>query len=87
MAHPLYDAAWFAWIVAFHHPDAAETAWRAYVLAQNLSGMSLDLVSWMWPLLLLERLAESSHADERAGWTGRLLESLSPEAVGQAQRG
>jgi aminoglycoside phosphotransferase (APT) family kinase protein len=29
LAHPLHDAAWFAWVVSFHHRDVAGAAWSA----------------------------------------------------------
>jgi aminoglycoside phosphotransferase (APT) family kinase protein len=36
LADPLLDAAWFYWIVAFHHPAQEAAAWRAFVTASGL---------------------------------------------------
>jgi aminoglycoside phosphotransferase (APT) family kinase protein len=33
---PLLDAAWFRWIVAYHHPDLAAAAWSAFAGAAGL---------------------------------------------------
>jgi aminoglycoside phosphotransferase (APT) family kinase protein len=30
---PLFDAAWFRWIVGYHHPELVEQAWSAFVSA------------------------------------------------------
>ncbi len=71
-AHPRYDAAWFAWVVSFHHPGTATAAWRAFALASGLGDQPLGAVAWLWPLLLLERAAEALDAAERARWSERL---------------
>ncbi len=72
LAHPLYDAAWFAWVVSFHHPAVADVACDAFALADGRSvGLRTDL-AWLWPLQLLERLAEAHTATERATWRDRL---------------
>jgi aminoglycoside phosphotransferase (APT) family kinase protein len=36
LADPLLDAAWFDWIVAYHHPAHEAAAWRAFVTASGL---------------------------------------------------
>ena len=72
LAHPLYDAAWFAWVVWFHHGDIAEAAWSAYDRAAGLGIGSAATLAWLWPLQLVERLAEAADAAERATWADRL---------------
>jgi aminoglycoside phosphotransferase (APT) family kinase protein len=76
LALPLYDAAWFAWVVSFHHPDVAEAAWSAYSQAAGLAIRSAEDVAWLWPLQLLERLAEAPDAAERRAWADRLAATL-----------
>jgi Ser/Thr protein kinase RdoA (MazF antagonist) len=75
LAHPLYDAAWFSWVVTFHHPDVAAHACAAFAEAAGTPARATE-VSWLWPLLLLERLAQAASPGERATWTARLLTSL-----------
>ena len=75
VAHPIYDAAWFSWVVSFHHPEVAELACAAFAAAAGTPAES-TAVSWLWPLLLLERRAEAADPGERATWTARLLASL-----------
>ncbi len=71
LAHPAYDAAWFAWVVTFHHPEVARAACSAYTAAAGVSTGEAAL-GWLWPLLLLERLSETTD-DERASWADRLV--------------
>ena len=75
LAHPLYDAAWFSWVVSFHHPDVAVHACAAFAEAAGTPAHATQ-VSWLWPLLLLERLAEAASPGERTTWSVRLLASL-----------
>jgi aminoglycoside phosphotransferase (APT) family kinase protein len=72
LAHPALDAAWFAWVVSFHHPEIAGEAWAAFAAAAGLGRTPLDAVSWLWPLLLLERAAEATSQAERDRWLARL---------------
>ena len=72
LAHPAYDAAWFAWVVSFHHPRVAGTACAAYTAAAGVP-TGKDALGWLWPLLLLERLAEATDTGERAMWADRLV--------------
>jgi aminoglycoside phosphotransferase (APT) family kinase protein len=72
LAHPLYDAAWFAWVVSFHHPEVADVACEAFARAAGLSVQSVADLTWMWPLQLLERLAEAHTEPERTMWVARL---------------
>jgi aminoglycoside phosphotransferase (APT) family kinase protein len=73
LAHPLFDAAWLAWIISFHHGDVAEAAWGAYARAVGAGVRSPAALAWLWPLQLLERLAEARGEDERATWADRLV--------------
>lgn len=41
VAHPLYDAAWFAWVVSFYHGDVAHVACDAFARAAGLVVPSL----------------------------------------------
>jgi aminoglycoside phosphotransferase (APT) family kinase protein len=72
IAHPLYDAAWFAWVVSNYHPDVADAACDAFARAAGLTVRSAADLAWLWPLQLLERLAEAQSAPERAMWLARL---------------
>ena len=75
LAHPLFDAAWFAWVVSFHHHGVvAETAWSAYERAAGLARHPAAL-AWLWPLQLVERLAEARDEGERTMWADRLAAS------------
>lgn len=72
LAHPLYDAAWFAWVVSFYHADVADVACNAYARAAGVAVRPFAAMAWMWPLQLLDRLAEAQDAHERAVWAARL---------------
>jgi aminoglycoside phosphotransferase (APT) family kinase protein len=72
IAHPAYDAAWFAWVVTFHHPRLADTACAAYTAAAGVP-TGEEALGWLWSLLLLERLAEAADPRERSMWADRLV--------------
>jgi aminoglycoside phosphotransferase (APT) family kinase protein len=76
LAHPLFDAAWFAWTVSFHHRDVAEAAWSAYARAAGADVRSPAALAWLWPLQLLERLSEARDEDDRTMWADRLTATL-----------
>jgi aminoglycoside phosphotransferase (APT) family kinase protein len=76
LAHPLFDAAWFAWTVSFHHGDVAEAAWAAYARAVGTGVRSPAALAWLWSLQLLERVSEARGEDERATWADRLVAAL-----------
>jgi aminoglycoside phosphotransferase (APT) family kinase protein len=40
MGDPLLDAAWFRWIVAYHHPALAPAAWGGFAVAAGLADLS-----------------------------------------------
>ena len=71
LAHRAYDAAWFAWVVTFHHPEVAGAACAAYAAASGVPTGEAAL-GWLWPLLLVERMAEAAGGQERAMWAARL---------------
>jgi aminoglycoside phosphotransferase (APT) family kinase protein len=75
-AHPRYDAAWFGWVVGFHHPGVAGAAWSAFARASGLGERPVDDVAWLWPLLLLERAAGAQDDAERMLWSDRLSATL-----------
>lgn len=72
LAHPLYDAAWFAWVVSFYHATVANVACEAYARAAGIVVRPFRALAWMWPLQLLERMAEAQDGLERAAWAARL---------------
>jgi aminoglycoside phosphotransferase (APT) family kinase protein len=72
LAHPLYDAAWFAWVVSHYHADVAGVACDAYARASGVAVRPLARLAWLWPLQLLERLAEAQDGQERDAWAARL---------------
>lgn len=72
LAHPLYDAAWFAWVVSAYHPDVADVACNAFARAAGLAVGPATALAWLWPLQLLERLSEARSARERDTWAARL---------------
>lgn len=75
----LFDAAWFRWIVAYHHPELAADAWRAFARAAALPPDGGDPVLLdAYPVLrILEILAggELSEAS-RARWVQQLDAAL-----------
>lgn len=85
LAHPLYDAAWFAWVVSFHHGDVVKVTWSAYADAARVDVRSPAALAWLWPLQLLERLAEAPDAAERTMWADRLA-ATSDDLAGRRQR-
>ena len=82
LAHPLFDAAWFAWVVGHHHPDVAPVAWRAFAAGTGLPDGETGAFAWLQPLQLLERCATSGAAADRAKWAIRLTAALEDGAVG-----
>ncbi len=76
LAHPLFDGAWFAWVVGHHHPDMARTAWRSFADVAGLPEREPRAFAWLQPLQLLERLATADAAADRARWAARLAAVL-----------
>jgi aminoglycoside phosphotransferase (APT) family kinase protein len=73
---PLLDAAWFRWIVAYHHPALEPAAWGGFAAVAGLT----DLSSWQkarlvaYPVLrILEILAEPDLPSiPRSRWLAQL---------------
>ena len=76
LAHPHYDAAWFAWVVWFHHADVAKAAWGAYARAAGMAIRSPAALAWLWPLQLVERVAEAPDDGGRTMWADRLASAI-----------
>jgi aminoglycoside phosphotransferase (APT) family kinase protein len=72
VAHPLFDAAWFMWVVTHHHPQVAEAAWRGYARGARLPLQVPTAFAWLQPLQLLERAATAHSRSERDTWAARL---------------
>jgi aminoglycoside phosphotransferase (APT) family kinase protein len=80
LAHPEYDAAWFAWVVSAHHPGLAADAWHGYADAAQLGGRGPRDLAWLWPLQLLERVREATDPAEQGRWVERLGAALEGRA-------
>ena len=76
VGHPLFDAAWFMWVVTHHHPQVAEAAWRGYARGARLPPETPAAFAWMQPLQLLERAATARDQSERDTWVARLEAAL-----------
>ena len=79
LAHPLFDAAWWRWIVRHHHPERWEAAGPAFLEAAGLedspaTARRLDLLA---ALQCLEILHRARRAEARREWAARLLSVLS----------
>lgn len=69
LADPLLDAAWFDWIVAYHHPADEPAAWRAFVassLIDESDAATRGLLGPLPVLRILELLDQDWRHDERA---------------------
>lgn len=82
LAHPLFDGAWFAWVVGHHHPDVARVAWRAFATRTGLPDREPGAFAWLQPLQLLERLAVADAPAERSTWSTRLAAALEDRPAG-----
>ncbi len=76
LAHPLFDAAWFSWVVTYHHPEVAGAAWRGFASASRLPRQQPAAFGWLQPLQVLERAATAPRMSERAMWIDRLASLL-----------
>ncbi len=80
LAHPLFDAAWWRWIVRHHHPERWASAGAAFMAAAGIAdargtGSSLDLLAALQCLEMLHRSRGGPGAARRA-WAARLLDVL-----------
>ena len=80
LAHPLFDAAWWRWIVRHHHPERWEAAGPAFLEAAGLgdsptTAKRLDLLAALQCLEMLHRARRRPPAARRE-WAARLLSVL-----------
>jgi aminoglycoside phosphotransferase (APT) family kinase protein len=79
-ADPLFDAAWFRWIVAWHHPRAGPSAWRSFVRASGLDAAEPGnrLLLRTLPLVRLVEILDDEELpdNEVPRWTGMLRACL-----------
>lgn len=85
LADPLFDIAWWGWIVSFHHPDAHHRAWPAFLEAAAVRPdlATSERLRVLVALRLLEALAAASRTGDRAAtsaWAERLRRTLEPGA-------
>ena len=78
LADPLFDVAWWGWVVRFHHPERWAAAWPALLAAAGAAGEAerapaafADRIRTLQLLRLLE-LADRSRARSAADWPARL---------------
>jgi len=80
LAHPLFDAAWWRWILRHHHPERWAAAGPAFLFAAGLddgprTAARLDLMAALQCLEMLHRSPAHPAATRRA-WRARLLSVL-----------
>ncbi len=80
LAHPLFDAAWWRWIVRHHHPERWAPAGAAFMAAAGFAGArgtasSLDPLAALQCLEMLHR-SRGGPAAARLAWAARLLDVL-----------
>ena len=81
-AHPDFDAAWFLWVVTYHHPEVAEAAWRGYARGAGLIPAIPEAFAWLQPLQLLELVSRAHDAADRRRWIARLETLLDGRVAG-----
>jgi aminoglycoside phosphotransferase (APT) family kinase protein len=77
-ADPWFDAAWFRWIVTYHHPAAGAIAWDAFRATAGIDheeAAARDLLRALPVVGLLERL-DSTTADAEADHWLAMLRSI-----------
>jgi aminoglycoside phosphotransferase (APT) family kinase protein len=84
LAHPLFDAAWWRWIVCHHHPERWEAAAPAFFSAAGLTFdrvllERLDLLAVLQCLEMLHETPRSARA-ARSEWVERVVEALERSA-------
>ena len=70
-AEPLADAAWFLWIVGYHHPSAAAPAWGAFLEASGIDPedrATRTLLRTLPAVAMLERLDAAGEGPGRGHW-------------------
>jgi aminoglycoside phosphotransferase (APT) family kinase protein len=80
IAHPLFDAAWWGWVVRYHHADRWPSAWPELMAAAGLPSDTTTMaqVHLIQRLRCLELLAEALPGNETAAqrWAERLQTTL-----------
>lgn len=80
LADPLFDAAWFDWLMRFHHPAQRDEAWLGLSESGGLDldePNSADLRHVLPTLRILEGLADTAgHVDQRSQRLTQLRASL-----------
>ncbi len=78
LADPLFDLAWWGWVVRFHHPERWAAAWPAFLAAAGAAGEAerapaafAARIRTLQLLRLLE-LADRSRGRSAAEWAMRL---------------
>jgi aminoglycoside phosphotransferase (APT) family kinase protein len=84
LADPLFDVAWWGWIVSYHHPDVYLHAWPAFLETAGitLDPLTLERIHAIESLRLLEALAAPapmSGATDRAAWAHRIRARVLPD--------
>jgi aminoglycoside phosphotransferase (APT) family kinase protein len=80
LAHPLYDAAWWTWIIQHHHPERTRSAGDAFLAAAGIERdrRTLGLLDLLAVLQCLEMLAgvPVRASAERREWATRVGAAL-----------
>jgi aminoglycoside phosphotransferase (APT) family kinase protein len=80
LADPLFDAAWWGWVVRYHHPQLWMVAWPALLAAAGIAADSgtLGRILALQQLRCLEALdyARAAGPDAATQWVRRLQETL-----------
>lgn len=75
LGEPLLDAAWFAWIVRFHHPAVSQTAWASFAAAGGIDAgeaVTAALLEILPTVRILEIVAALAPGPARTRWLEQL---------------
>ena len=77
-AHGAFDAAWFDWIVWYHHPSERADAWQGFVAGADgqVELGSIPLRRSLASVRILEVLADAVLHGARNAWQEQLIASL-----------
>ena len=80
IADPMFDPAWFAWIVGYHHPAIRDRAWTAFAAAAGIgapSAVEIELLALLPAVRILEILSDVDLPPaSRARWLDQLRSSV-----------
>ncbi len=79
LGEPLLDAAWFGWIVRFHHPAVSQTAWTSFADAAAIDAgesVTAALLEILPTVRILEIVAALAPGPARARWMEQLRVNL-----------